>query len=176
MNIKIDWLAYFKEFSRAHGGYPVVYMANKESSRSGFLLFRDGWMYSRQGPAGPEVPPANDEDCRTKIRDYWTTRQRILEFQFDDLKQRVKALATAQDLRSAPIMVTESIVEEDEAGNRTIKTQSLPVDFNVLVGQAKDYFYEIKECERELQNIRVPVPVAKDKVSAAVYAELDVLE
>lgn len=176
MNIKINWLAYFKEFSREHGGYPVVYMANKESSRSGFLLFRDGWMYARQSPAGPEAAPVNDEDCLTKIRDYWTIRKSILDYQFADLKQRIKALATAQDLRSAPIMVTESVIDEDEEGNRSVRTQSLPVDFNVLVGQAKDYFYEIKECERELQNIRVPVPVAKDKVSAAVYAELDLLE
>ncbi len=94
--VRLDWRAYWKEFSREHGDYPVKFR--------GVLLFRDGWTYSSSGYAGPEWPPPADETALRKlVRGYWLLRKREVRKLWWEQQTEYDGLKRLQSTRSQPL-------------------------------------------------------------------------
>src|SRR6185295_16041100 len=106
--VRVDWRAYWKEFSRQHGDFPVKW-------RSRFL-FRDGWTYAMDYP-GPEWPPPTDErELARMVRAYWLLRKRAVRAEWWAADCELRDLRNLQATRSLPIMHSSVWIVRDEAG------------------------------------------------------------
>lgn len=151
--VHVNWRAYFMEFSKLHGGNPIMYRYDKESGKGGYWLFRDGWMYARSSMMGPEMEPTSEEDRDKKSRDYWTERCLILEEELRLQKQQLLSLAEEQEKRNAPLMTVSIEVEEDDDGQRSKRRKIAPIDFNLLADSVSDVHSMVMECKRQLQSL-----------------------
>jgi hypothetical protein len=175
--MKVDWKAYFREFSAVHGGEPILYLRNPESRRSGYLLFPDGWMYSSWNVEGPEYPPPADEKKhRALIRAYWTIRKGALEVEYDGLYYTTQSLMRAQQQRSARLQVPEIVVVEDDNGKRRKHRQSTGVDFHILLGRLSELVELIKVCKDKISKCEVPENFVEVFKPAALLTELQDIE
>lgn len=96
--VEIDWVAYFRAFSEAHGGSPVQWGKK--------LLFRDGWSYSGLNHHGPEWRPPEDEGELKGMKVlYWSSLREELCLQWESLKETIDALRELQRSKSMPILV-----------------------------------------------------------------------
>lgn len=182
--LRINWSAYYVEFSRTHGGDPVLYKQDKDTGKGGYFLFRDGWMYSAASYTGPEYPPLDDEDCVYKIRQYWTIRMRVLELELREMKDDALQLARLQDSRSAAMLhdrlgvVSTTVTETEEAddtGRRTSKQKIVSVDLDWMIAKIQDLTSEVAQCHRELVKIEPPPPEQPKTNEALVQAEIELL-
>ena len=172
--MKIDWRAYYDEFSRMHGGDPVLYGHNKETGLGGWLLFPDGWRYGRVDPSGPEVPPGSDQ--KRLIRAYWLIRKRTVKEEVRVLKSNIIALATVQRERSAPITIQERMLIEDEEGRRKTQLKTVPVDFGLLLNKYRDLSAELRRCQNQLDSPTI-VESSSDQVNlAGILTELEEID
>ena len=182
--IGINWAAYYAEFSRVHGGSPVLYRQDKDTGKGGYLLFRDGWMYSPTDYTGPEYAPLNKEDCFYKMRQYWLIRERVLALDLRELKSDALELARLQDSRSATMlngtlgvvhtMVTES--DLDDSGRKISRQKSVSVDLDWLVAKIRDLTNDVAQCRKEREKL-TPPPVEQSKLNAALMlAEMELVE
>lgn len=173
--VRVNWFLYFKEFSRYHGGSPILYGQDKVSGRGGYLLFRDGWMYSRAHPSGPEVPPRDEKDRKKKVRFYWNKRKAILEEELRILKEQIRSLAGLQDTRSAPLMTMQTIENEEENGSLVKRTVASEVNFEAMLERVREIQALLREGRdaeyKPSSSFALPPPK-----SALILTELDLLE
>jgi len=170
--MKVNWRAYFTEFTKLHGGDPVSYRNNPEVPQSGHLLFPDGWMYSARNVEGPETkPPADEQQHLTLIRQYWIIRKDILSRQFVTMRDGIEGLVRAQQTRSALLQIPQtSIVETEGGGYRRAKVVA-PVDFKELLFDLRALREEIITCQRKLNKIEIPESAFAVQINPAEMAE-----
>lgn len=136
----IDWEAYFVEFSKKHGGFPVVY--------AGRLLFQDGWRYSLKEQDGPEWPPPKDPDALSRLQTiYWMIRRSINLAELMELRQKEEGLRNLQESLSAPLQC-QTVVWDDD-GNPDMLTQELT--FDAITGRRLWVEMDLDECEKRLK-------------------------
>lgn len=168
MTTPIDWIAYFREFSQTHGGNPVFYRENKVTGEGGYLLFSDGWMYSRLDASGPEIPPSDEKDAKKKVRAYWAVRLAVLKEALTAAREEVLRLAREQDSRSAELQTVRMVDKQVETA---------PLDFDLLVERVRDLHSQVEECRERLQNPVVCSPPQRESLREAwVMAQLQLIE
>lgn len=86
-----------------HGGNPITH--------KGWLLYQDGYRYSRNNYGGPEVAPVGDEVRELGII-YWTERKKLVAAQVLQLSRQITYLLQEQSTRSAPLQETRQYVED----------------------------------------------------------------
>lgn len=143
--VRVDWRAYWKEFSRAHGDFPVVY-------RNRFL-FRDGWTYAMDYP-GPEWSPVNDPVILAQvIRAYWVLRKRQVRRAWWDQYCELRDLKSLQSTRSLPLMHSSTFFVQDDEGITKAQRCEGPVDFAAMEMEVNRLKAELDECERNLHGL-----------------------
>lgn len=140
--VELDWVGYFRAFSDAHGGSPLLHQ--------GRLLFPDGWRYSSSDHAGPEWPPPEDRDARRGLLlAYWTRRKGIVHAEHLRLKDDLEHLRGMQALRRVPLHVVRR--ERTEDGWKTV---SEPMDLAPLEGRLAWLADDLVECDKVLAALR----------------------
>ena len=170
--LKLDWKAYFQEFCLAHGGDPLVYMENKETGLGGYLLFPDGWMYSRSDYSGPEYPPTSPEDARLKFNHYWSRRRDILLQELKDRLAQLEDLTLKQDRYSAPLVQRVEYRTEDDSGQTKLQVASEPLDLASQLAELRGLQAAYQECLSRLSQGPEPTP-AITRTTAVTLAELN---
>lgn len=171
----IDWIAYFKEFSSVHGGDPVLMGQNKRTSTGGWFLFSDGWRYGRS-PEGPEYPPETENKQLKLIRIYWKIRLRVKMEGKRQLNDLIRNLATTQQQRSATIMTSRVVSQEDETGVLRRRVETAPIDFEMLIDEYRLITHDIKNCRERLDNITLPPPRMLPTNVAAILTSLEEID
>lgn len=145
--VRLDWRAYWKEFSRQHGDYPVRYR--------GRLLFRDGWTYSNSSYEGPEwPPPSTDREKAILLRAYWLLRKREVRAVWWEQYQELEQLRRLQSVKSLPLVHSSVWITKDESGTPKRQRYEGPVDFALMEGEVNRLKTELDECERGLRECR----------------------
>lgn len=145
---KVDWIAYYKEFERLHGGHPQQY-----GSR---LIFSDGWTYSAYDHMGPEYPPPENEYRLLRAKKtYWLLRRNKAKKVVGSFETRVNNLADLQEFKSAPLMYSTQRVVEDlgDGDMRRVEKVTKPLDIAFLRMQLDAMKDELAFCESELRKI-----------------------
>jgi hypothetical protein len=149
--MKVNWREYYREFNRVHGGNPVLYRVNPEIRNSGYLLFQDGYSYARGDTSGPEYPPPDDpEKHLALVKYYWHTRRRIMEVEYNKLKDTIESLLRAQQSRSANLQVLGK--EETEQGEVSVYKS---IDFQSLIGRLEAMVEEMSYCSSQVTNATI---------------------
>lgn len=153
---KIDWRAYWKEFQRAHGDYPVKYR--------GVLLFRDGWTYSASHYEGPEWPPPEDaHELKKLVRAYWLHHKREIRSLWWPKEQELRNLEQLQSVKSLSLQVVGVETTEDGYRRRTASPLDLePLRFEVA--HLKDI---LAECDVQIKLLETPTPTLEYSVGAS---------
>lgn len=126
IQLELDWEAYFENFRALHG-WPVPY-GNR-------WLFPDGWTYSMSSLEGPEWPPPEDPQTRTKLKKEWTTiRKRIIQSQHRELSLIVTGLRELIEAKNATLQQKVVEIAQDAFGDEyTLDTgKSKPIDIAPL--------------------------------------------
>lgn len=175
--MKIDWRAYYREFCEIHGGEPVLYGHNKETGKGGWLLFSDGWRYPRT-VTGPETPPRSDKEQLELIRSYWTIKRDTLKTEVKELSDRIRSYVSAQQKCSAPVMVKQRIVKEDNEGNRRHKFQAEAIDFEGMLTTLQYLANDLKHADEMLKDVRVPERYVEPHIfnPAAILTQIEEIE
>lgn len=176
MAVRVDWVAYYKQFAVAHGGNPVV-MRKAPGSRTagGMLLFPDGWRYGPE-PHGPEMPPENETKQLQLIRMYWNIRRRVIQYELRQAREEIERLVDMQQKCSVTLMVPEEVIIEDEQGGRRRVVESRPVDFPAMIKRVRELAAELAECKRMLESPVIPEQVPVEFSAAVVLTELEDIE
>lgn len=171
--MKIDWKAYYREFSKLHGGSPVVHGVNQETMSGGYLLFPDGWRYARN-PEGPEYPPRDQSEQLSLVKQYWIIRRDSLQIEYDNLKYLIRGAVSSQQSKSAPLVVNSISFRQYIKRIRSItdpeyfdevkvnqyqdidSTQTEAVDYQLLLDEARNLKGEITRCEEMLKAVKIP--------------------
>lgn len=144
--IKLDWRAYWKEFSRTHGDYPVKW--------KGRLLFRDGWTYSSTAYEGPEwPPPSSQEELGRMVRGYWLLRKREVRAAWWNSLQEVEGLKRLQSVKSIPLQQVLMMSGEDDKLYRDVGSVDLPLLEDMVV----EFKRQLDECETYI-SVTAPKP------------------
>jgi len=155
--MRLDWNAYFKEFSRIHGGDPVLWRRSKEFNSGGLLLFRDGWAYSAADRTGPEYPPPdNPRQLKHLVRVYWALRKRILKEELRLIREQIVDFVRTQQQRNAPLQVRSSIIVTGDDGQRTRQALIEDVNYDLLLDMGVQLSEDIKSCDECLISGKVP--------------------
>lgn len=143
LQIKLDWLAYFREFCNVHGGDPVHH--------AGRLLFRDGWTYSATDHAGPEFPPPESDPQLVKHLkyQYWNIRRQAIRQELEQLKSTIGSLEEMQRSKSAPLQ--QVVISYDDKGKPRRGAQ--PLDIAPLKIRLDLLEHAMVECLNELSNL-----------------------
>lgn len=143
VRVRLDWRAYFAEFSRAHGDNPVEH--------EGRLLWQDGWRYSSISHEGPEYPPPADaEELRRLQRAYWQRRMELVEEQRGRLQRTMLDLEAGQSIRGVPLM--HRVVGEDENGRLGLTVAPLKLE---AFKARHDWLREdVAQCHRKLEELK----------------------
>jgi hypothetical protein len=137
--VHLDWRAYFRAFSEAHGGDPVYH--------GGRLLFADGWQYSSTDHAGPEwAPPESEEELRRLVRAYWKRRLQIVTAERKLLWERLKGLEQLQAAKSLPLQRTA----REPDGEGRVKMVRGPLDLDGMRARLAWLADDIKWCQGKL--------------------------
>lgn len=119
VRVRLDWRAYFEDFSKQHGGNPVEF--------HGRQLFQDGWQYSLQYYHGPEWSPPSDPRELTYLKiSYWRERRRIVREQHYNLQEAIVGLEQLIATRSADIFQRVRVV--DDSGTLRSTAERLELD------------------------------------------------
>ena len=141
--VQLDWKAYYKNFSIAHGGDPIMY--------GGRQLFQDGWTYSGTDYAGPEWPPPSNKVLRTRlIRTYWEKRKEIVVQQEEYLRLRIEALEGMQSAKNQPLQQVVRLWSDTEEKQ---VSQVGDINFDDLKEKLKFFQYAVQECQNKLQEL-----------------------
>lgn len=139
--VRVDWRAYWKEFSRVHGDFPVKYR--------GRFLFRDGWTYAQDYP-GPEWPPPQEPELGQVIRAYWILRKRQVRQEWWEKDVELRQLRQLQSTRQLPLMHRSVWLVRDEDGTPRRRVFEGPVDFPMLEAELEVSKRQLDECNTEL--------------------------
>lgn len=141
--VTLDWREYFRVFSEAHGGNPVIW--------KGRQLWQDGWQYSATDYAGPEWPaPTDKAELKLLQRAYWSERKKIVEEQLKEVRQELDRLKQAQCGRSVPLQ--QIVISTDAEGNRTASRDHL--DLGPLVEREDWLAKDVVDCRVRLEALR----------------------
>lgn len=147
LGFQLDWVSYFREFSRVNGDDPVQY--NDKGVKK--LLFRTGWAYSAINHRGPEYPPPQETKERLElIQYYWKKRKEELNHILEDLSESVERLRAVQESRSQPLFISE-LVWDDQKGKPV--TQHGPIQFETLTNRIQRLRDLIAQCDTHLGTI-----------------------
>lgn len=151
-SIELDWVGYFKAFSEAHGGNPLVH--------GGRLLFPDGWRYSASDYAGPEwAPPDDPEAHRALLRAYWGRRKGVVNSEARQLRGDLDHLRGLQSVRKVPLQALRYVkVTDPETGTSGYKAVSGPLDLTAMEGRLAWLQDDLTECDRVLAALRNAKP------------------
>ena len=140
---RLDWRAYFRAFSEAHGGDPVEH--------GGRLLFADGWQYSSTDHAGPEWPaPEDEQELRRLQTYYWNRRLWIVRTERNKLYEKLKGLEELQGTKSVALQTVAR--QPDEAGRSSVKRG--PLDLAGMQARLAWLKADVQWCESQLEGIR----------------------
>lgn len=143
--VRLDWRAYWKEFSRAHGDFPQKY--------KGVFLFRDGWTYAMDYP-GPEwKPPEEPERLARLVRAYWVLRKRQVRQEWWEKYQELTQYKQLQSTRSLPLVHSSVWLVRDESGTPKRQRFEGPLDFPMMEMEVNRLKEEMDECERNLDGV-----------------------
>lgn len=173
--MNIDWEAYYKEFVAVHG-QPIP-VRSKDGDKVGWLLFPDGYRYGLK-PEGPEMPPENEKRRLAYVRLYWTKRKQIITEELNTLLQDIRKLAELQANLSAPLMLSEARMAEDDDGKLRPVLVSSEVDWDLLFEKAQDLKQDLIECSRSLESYKDMEPPEKPFLVnlAAVIANIEEIQ
>ena len=138
MDVKLDWYSYFMEFQRIHGGNPVEY--------KGWLLYQDGYRYSPNNYAGPEVEPEPHETLHF-MREYWRIRREVVAAKAREMERTLLYLEQERSVRSAPLQ--QRTVTELEDG--TMKYETAELDIESLQVRLKWLQDDEADCTQRLE-------------------------
>jgi hypothetical protein len=144
LKLKLDWKAYYNQFSEKHGGTPIIY--------KGKQLFADGWTYSSTDYAGPEWPPSNDsKELHTMQLVYWYTRWNRAKNELMLLRNRLDAMKGLQESKDVPLQ--QVVVSKHQETNKTIRsTESWsPRAFEYIISFLED---EVTESDKHLTELK----------------------
>lgn len=137
--VRLDWRAYWKEFSRMHGDSPVKYR--------GRLLFRDGWAYSATAYEGPEWPPEEDLTLFSRmVKAYWVLRKREIRQLWWEAQVELDGLKKLASVKSIPLQQTLSMTGDDGKLYRS----SGDVSIGELEQSVSFLRQQLRECEENL--------------------------
>lgn len=147
VSVRLDWRAYFREFSALHGGDPVIY--------KGRLLFADGWTYSASDYQGPEWPPPDDPKALANLqRWYWGRRRTIVRHELFTLRESLLSLETAQRNRSAPLQQIVTVKVWNEGLGRDANVwQAKNVDLEGMRGRLAWLEEDLGRCSECLNGV-----------------------
>ena len=151
--IRLDWRAYFHEFSQRHGGNPIVI--------GGRQVFEDGWQYSAHDYKGPEwAPPDDPKTFARLLTSYWKERRRIVFEQLQPLKNLIADLKRAMRERDAPLQHVVSVPTSRADGSPSIMRTSRPLTNDVmddLVQRLGFLEHEVAKCDDALEAVDLNV-------------------
>jgi len=147
LGFTVDWVAYFREFSRVNGDHPVLLNDNGRQK----LLFRTGWAYSAKNHAGPEYPPPTDTKALGDlVRFYWTSRRGELLKIHEELTLALEKLQWIQRHRAVPLQVREVIW--DDSSKKAV-SHTGDIRFERIEERVERLKHLIDECDAQLDTL-----------------------
>lgn len=147
LNFKLDWKAYYRRFSEAHGGNPIVY--------KGRQLFRDGWTYSLNDYAGPEwPPPADPKELLTLQKVYYYTLWNRAQNELMALRSRYDAIKGLQETKSVPLQQSVEVRDNEAPVGKQVSKHTqdwVPDVFELVIAYLEQ---EVNTSNEHIQQLK----------------------